>query len=107
MSKKKPEIEFIETEVELTPPEPNVVFAGREWRTDAETGKLKLLPSRYAPEFINTATGRLDLPPSDVQTAGAFWTEHADYLIRHFPATNRKIAGVFYKRPTKKEITNG
>lgn len=97
MAKKKEDTEFIETEVEFTPPPPNVVFAGREWRTDEETGKQKLMPSRYAPEKVNTAQKTLHLPPSEIQTTGAFYTEHAAYLISNFPAPSGKVAGVFYK----------
>jgi hypothetical protein len=99
---KKEKVEFIEEEVELAPPAPNVVFAGREWRTDEETGKQKLLPSRFAPEKVNTATGAIHLPPSDVQTGGAFYSEHADFLIKSFPAPKGRVAGVFYKQPKGK-----
>lgn len=110
MKKKKEEVEIMDvvvfdTETDLGEPEPNVVFAGKEWRTD-EGGKLKLLPMREAPTFINTATGRLSLPPSDVQTAAPFWSEHADFLLRNFPAPSKAVAGVFYKKPTKKELSH-
>ena len=104
--KKKEEKEVLEVEkAEVAEPEPNVAFAGREWRIDPETGKEKLIPSRFAPEKVNTATATLKLPDSEVQvSAGAkgFYSEHGDYLKRNFPAPKGKVAGVFYKEPKAK-----
>lgn len=103
--KKKAEAKETAAETQETAQEPNVAFAGREWRMDEASGEMRLQRMREAPERVNTQEGTIHLPKSGEQIkagASGFYSEQAQFLLTHFRAPKKPVAGLFYKAPKPK-----
>jgi hypothetical protein len=88
---KRTATEFIEEEVELVPPEPNVKFVGKVEKYNPETGKFEKVQGEPFPSY-NTATEHITLPPVDEQKKKeGFYFEGAKKLATDFPLLYKLI----------------